>query len=73
MSDDPGGYLQLEEWAAALGDIVAFGIEGTGSWGAGLARSLRQRGHRIVEVNRPDRSARRRQGKSDPIDAEAAA
>jgi len=55
------------------GRIRAFGIEGTGSYGAGLARFLTSRGHRVIEVNRPDRSTRRRQGKSDPIDAEMAA
>lgn len=69
----PAGYQDLEEWAGQLGEIGGFGIEGTGSWGVGLVRHLRQRGHRLVEVNRPDRSARRRHGKSDPVDAEAAA
>ncbi len=69
----PTGYHQLEQWAQHLGDIDGFGIEGTGSWGAGLVRHLRERGHRLIEVNRPDRSARRRHGKSDPLDAEAAA
>ncbi len=48
-------------------------MEGTGSLGAGLARWLRSRGHRVLEVNRPDRQTRRRVGKSDPVDAEAAA
>ncbi len=48
-------------------------MEGTGCYGAGLARSLRSQGHQVVEVNRPDRATRRRRGKSDPIDAEAAA
>lgn len=69
----PGGYRQLEQWALELGDLSALGIEGTGSWGAGLDRHLRAGGYRIVEVNRPDRSARRRQGKTDTLDAEAAA
>ncbi len=69
----PDGYVALESWAQQLGHVAAFGVEGTGSWGAGLVRHLRQHGHHIVEVNRPDRSARRRQGKSDPLDAEAAA
>lgn len=67
------GYAALESWATRLGAVSAFGIEGTGSWGAGLARHLHAGGHHVVEVNRPDRSTRRRQGKSDPIDAEAAA
>lgn len=53
--------------------MATFGVEGTGSYGAGLARFLSGRDHRVVEVIRPDRSTRRRLGKSDPIDAEAAA
>jgi transposase len=69
----PAGYQELETWARQFGEINAFGIEGTGSWGAGLARVLRDHDHRLIEVNRPDRGARHRQGKSDPIDAEAAA
>lgn len=67
------GYADLERWAGSLGDVRAFGIEGTGSYGAGLARFLSGRGHTVVEVNRPDRSARQRKGKSDPTDAEMAA
>jgi transposase len=69
----PAGYARLEHWAAELGLIEAFGIEGTGSYGAGLARFLGDADHRIVEVNRPDRATRHRLGKSDPIDAEMAA
>ena len=68
-----GGYLRIETWARAFGPVRAFGIEGTGSYGAGLSRALREAGHRVLEVNRPDRSARRRRGKDDPLDAEAAA
>ena len=67
------GYRALEQWSRSLGEISAFGIEGTGSYGAGLARFLTRRGYAVVEVNRPDRSVRRRKGKSDPIDAESAA
>ena len=67
------GYAELERWAAGLGTVRAFGIEGTGSYGAGLARHLRAAGHMVREVDRPDRSTRRRRGKSDPLDAEAAA
>jgi transposase len=48
-------------------------VEGTGSYGAGLARFLAAHGQRVLEVNRPDRAARRRHGKSDPVDADAAA
>jgi len=69
----PAGYADLERWAAGLGPVDAFGIEGTGSYGAGLARFLGDGGHRVVEVNRPDRATRHRLGKSDPIDAEMAA
>ena len=67
------GYSSLERWAHSMGEIDAFGVEGTGSYGAGLSRFLRGKGYRVVEVNRPDRSTRRRLGKSDPTDAEMAA
>ena len=67
------GYEELERWSRSLGQIHAFGIEGTGSYGAGLARFLTDRSHAVVEVNRPDRSVRYRKGKSDPTDAEMAA
>ena len=67
------GYGELERWSLSLGKIRAFGIEGTGSYGAGLARFLTARGYTVVEVNRPDRSTRYRKGKSDPTDAEMAA
>jgi transposase len=67
------GYAQLLAWAQALGEPVAWGVEGTGSYGAGLARFLRGHRQRVLEVNRPDRAARRRRGKSDPVDADAAA
>jgi transposase len=46
------GYGALEAWAKSMGAIQAFGIEGTGSYGAGLSRFLRERGHTVVEVNR---------------------
>lgn len=67
------GYADLERWSCSLGEVKAFGVEGTGAYGAGLARFLTSRGRTVVEVNRPDRSTRRRKGKSDPIDAEMAA
>lgn len=70
------GYAQLEAWAAALagnGRVVAYGVEGTGSYGVGLASFLRRTGHRVIEVNRGDRRSRRSHGKSDTLDAEAAA
>ena len=52
------GYGALEAWAKSMGAIQAFGIEGTGSYGAGLSRFLRERGHTVVEVNRPNRQLR---------------
>ena len=67
------GYEGLHRWVTSLGEIVAFGIEGTGSYGAGLTRYLASRDHTVIEVNRPDRSTRRRLGRSDPLDAEMAA
>ena len=67
------GYRELEAWARSLGAVRAFGVEGTGSYGAGLSRFLRERGPSVLEVDRPDRQLRRRRGKSDPLDAEAAA
>ena len=67
------GYHQLHAWAIDLGPSEGFGVEGTGSYGAGLARHLRLRGVKVTEVNRPDRALRHRLGKSDPLDAEAAA
>jgi transposase len=70
---DSGGYRQLLGWAVELGPIEAFGIEGTGSYGAGLTSAVRPAGHRVVEVNRGDRRTRRANGKSDTVDAEIAA
>ena len=69
----PKGYRDLLSWAQALGEVEVFGIEGTGSYGAGLARFLRSAGQVVIEVNRPKRQDRRRNGKSNPADAEAAA
>jgi transposase len=67
------GYAALLAWLRAFGTLVLVGIEGTGAYGHGLARCLQAEGVRLVEVDRPDRKARRWQGKSDPVDAEAAA
>lgn len=67
------GYGALEAWAETMGAVQAFGIEGTGSYGAGLSRFLRERGHTVVEVNRPNRQLRHQKGKSDAVDAESAA
>jgi transposase len=67
------GYRQLLTWMRRLGRVTRVGIEGTGSYGAGLTRYLTAAGVTVIEVNRPDRRTRRQRGKSDPIDAEAAA
>jgi transposase len=67
------GYRTLQAWALDLGPVQAFGVEGTGSYGAGLSRFLRAQGHDVLEVNRPDRQLRHRTGKSDTADAEGAA
>jgi transposase len=67
------GYRRIEAWARSLGVVRAFGIECTGSYGAGLSRALQASGLRVLDVNRADRSTRRRHGKDDPLDAEAAA
>lgn len=72
VSTDPAGFTRLIDWASAYGVIDKVGVEGTGSYGAGLSRWLRAQGLVVVEVDRPDRKTRRH-GKSDTIDAEAAA
>jgi transposase len=67
------GYARLLGWLGGFGTVVLVGIEGTGSYGAGLARYIAAAGIRVVEVDRSDRQDRRRQGKSDPLDAVSAA
>lgn len=67
------GFDALGCWAARFGQIDKFGIEGTGSWGATLARHLARRDLVVVEVNRTNRQHRRRHGKSDTADAIGAA
>jgi transposase len=67
------GYEALLEWLMAFGPIVAAGVESTGSYGAGLARHLTNSKVRVIEINQPHAHTRARRGKSDPIDAEAAA
>jgi transposase len=67
------GYRRLHRWLCDHGEVLAVGVEGTGSWGVGLARFLRARGLNVIEVNRPNRQTRRRKGKSDTVDAEMAA
>ena len=70
---DAAGYLKLLTWANSLGRLRRAGVEGTGTYGAGLARVLHDHEIDVLEVNRPDRANRRLQGKSDPTDAEGAA
>jgi transposase len=67
------GYAVLVAWAEEFGVLDRAGIEGSGCFGVGLARFLRARGVEVVEVNRPNRQHRRRFGKHDIADAEAAA
>jgi transposase len=67
------GYQALLAWAAGFGVVRRAGVEGTGSYGAALSRFLRGQGVMVIEVNRPDRAKRRQRGKSDTVDAEAAA
>jgi len=73
IATTPAGYRRLLEWARGLGSDPRFGVEGTGSYGAGLARFLIAAGCTVIEVNRPNRQTRYARGKSDPVDAEAAA
>ncbi|MEZ5253795.1 MAG: transposase [Microthrixaceae bacterium] len=67
------GYRQLCTWARQFGDVRRAGVEGTGTYGAGLAAFMAADGIEVIEVNRPNRQHRRRHGKSDPTDAHAAA
>src|ERR1700687_4346246 len=69
----PDGYQELLAWLRGFGQLVRMGIEGTGSYGAGLHTYLRGGGVEMREGIRPKREVRRRRGKSDPVDAEAAA
>lgn len=73
IATDTGGFHQLLDWASTFGQIIAFGIEGTGSYGAALTSYVRRHGHKVIEVSRPDRRLRRLNGKSDTLDAENAA
>jgi transposase len=67
------GYHALHAWLAAFGQVATAGVESTSGYGAGLTRHLLAQGVHVVEVNQPHPHTRRRRGKSDPIDAEAAA
>ena len=70
---DVPGYEQLGDWLGSWGRVAQVGIEGTGSYGAGLSRHLISIGVEVAEVNRPNRQLRRRFGKTDATDAQAAA
>ncbi|MGH3808003.1 MAG: IS110 family transposase [Pseudonocardiaceae bacterium] len=69
----PAGYRALLAWLRGHGELGRVGVEGTGAYGAALTRHLRAEGVTVVEVNRPDRQTRAAVGKSDPLDAYAAA
>jgi transposase len=70
---DPAGNAALIGWVEQHGSITRVGVEGTGSYGAQLTRDLQRAGHHVIEVDRPDRKARRLRGKDDHLDAEAPA
>jgi transposase len=63
------GFDALHEWLSTFGTLACVGVEGTGAYGAGLARFLQAQQVTVIEVGRPNRQARRAHGKSDSIDA----
>ena len=69
----PAGYRELGSWLALFATLTRVGVEGTGAYGAGLARHRRGEGVVVIEVDRPNRQERRRNGKSDELDAIEAA
>lgn len=69
----PAGYRQALEFLTDLGQVIGIGIEGTSSYGVGITRAARDAGLEVFEVIRPERAVRRREGKSDPLDAYQAA
>ena len=69
---DATGFEELGGWLRSQGRVVRVGVEGTGSYGAGLTRYLTGIGIEVVEVNRANRQLRRRLGKTDTTDAQAA-
>ncbi|MFI1368907.1 IS110 family transposase [Streptomyces griseochromogenes] len=73
LTEEPEGYRQRLSWARAFKRLQQAGVECTGSYGAALTRYLHHEGITVTEVNRPDKAARRRHGKSDSLDAAAAA
>jgi transposase len=70
---DASGYRKIIEFLTTFGTVLAIGVEGTGTYGAELARVLTREGMQVLEVMRPNRQNRRLQGKSDPLDAYQAA
>jgi len=73
FSTTRAGYRAMLAWIAQFGDLARIGVEGAGSYGAGLTRHLAKAGVVVLEVDRPDRSDRRRKGKDDDLDAISAA
>jgi transposase len=73
FTTDAKGYRELLAWLRSFGVVTKVGVEGTGAYGAGLARFLRRQGVHVVEVMRPNRQARRNSGKTDTLDAVEAA
>ena len=67
------GYEELFKWCGSFGKVQQAGLEGTGTYGAGLCKFLQEKGIQVFEVNRPNRATRRLRGKSDPTEAENAA
>lgn len=67
------GYRKIVEFITGFGPVLAVGVEGTGSYGAELSRTLAREGIAVLEVMRPNRQGRRLKGKSDPLDAYQAA
>jgi Transposase len=68
FSTTRAGYRALVRWLRSFGDVRLVGVEGTGSYGAGVTRHLVEAGIDVLEVDRPDRTDRRRRGKSDTLD-----
>ncbi|WP_237700683.1 IS110 family transposase [Janibacter sp. HTCC2649] len=69
----PSGYRQALAFLTGRGEVVGIGIEGTSSYGVGITRAAGEAGIAVFEVVRPERAVRRREGKSDPLDAYQAA
>ena len=73
LDTNTGVVIDALAWLGRRGKVIAVGVESTGAYGAGLTRHLQAHGVTVLEVNRPHAHTRARRGKSDPIDAEAAA